>query len=348
VNHPYRASADAEIRAHTSFAHWTLALVLTALAIAASASAQEAPATEKPASPPEVLAIPLVEVSQRAEQAALVLSKAAAALPQTPAVTEIEEQIPEIEKSLEKRRQLLMRNLESGGFRGRLSDVSAEWDQTRIQLNRWRDTLAPKLLEIESAIESLVKEQEIWERTSKSAKGPGAPETIVKRISATLSEINGAIDTARESQSSLLTLQDRIVQQDLLVTAVLDQIRATQRESRSSLLERNAPVLWLDLFGVHPDEHYEDTRTSIAEDLRKLREFATASSSRFLLDLLIFIVVVRYAFAVKRRLENPIEGVPPIGRSGELFSDLRPCPPSDCSCHSCAWCHSCSHHRYAG
>jgi small-conductance mechanosensitive channel len=78
-------------------------------------------------------------------------------------------------------------------------------------------------------------------------------------------------------------------------------------------------VLWLDLFGVHPGEHYEDTRTSIAEDLRKLREFAAASGSRFLLDLLIFIVVVRYAFAVKRRLENPIEGVPPIGRSGELF-----------------------------
>jgi potassium efflux system protein len=319
VSHPVRASANTGAKARTHLTRWALALALAALSIAASAPAQEAPAAEKPASAPEDLAIPLVGVSQRAEQTTLVLNKAAEAFPQTPDVAEIEEQIPEIEKSLEKRRRLLARNLESGGFRGRLSDVSAEWDQTLAQLERWRKTLAPKLLEIESAIESLAKEQEVWERTRETAKGADSPETIVKRISTTLSEINGAIATARERQSSLLTLQDRIVQQDLLATAVLDQIRTTQRESRSSLFERNAPALWRDLLGIHPSEHYHDTRTSVAEDLRKLREFAAASGSRFLLDLLIFIVVVRYAFAVKRRLENPIEGVPPIGRSGELF-----------------------------
>ena len=252
MNHPYRASANAGIRAHTSFARWTLALVLAALAIATSAPAQEEPATEKPASAPEDLAIPLAEVSQRAEQTALVLSKAAAALPQTPDVAEIEEQIPETERSLEERRRLLTRNLESGVFRGRLSDVSAEWDQTSAQLDSWRKTLTPKLLEVESAIESLVKEQKVWERTRESAKGADSPETITKRISATLSEINGAIATARESQSFLLTLQDRIVQQDLLATAALDQVRAAQRESRSSLLERDAPALWWDLFRTHP------------------------------------------------------------------------------------------------
>jgi len=319
VSHPYRASANIGARARTHFARWAVALVIAALPIAASAPAQETPAEEKPASAPEDLTIPLVEVSQRAEQTALVLGEAAAALPQTRDVDEIEEQIPEIEKSLNKRRRLLTRNLESGGFRGRLSDESAEWEQTRSRFERWRNTLAPKLLALESAIESLSKELEIWERTYENAKGADSPEAIAKRISTTLSEINGAITTARESQSSLLTLQDRIVQQDLLVTAVLDQIRAAQRESRSSLLERDAPALWRDLLGAQPSEQYDDTRTSIVEDLRKLREFAAASGSRFLFDLLIFIVVVRYAFAVKRRLENPIEGVPPIGRSGELF-----------------------------
>ena len=319
MSHPYRASANVGAGVRTRLARWTLGLALAALAIATSAPAQETPATEKPESAPEDLAIPLVEVSQRAEQTALVLSRAAATFPQTPDVAEIEEQIPETERSLEERRRLLTRNLESGVFRGRLSDVSAEWDQTSAQLDRWRKTLTPKLLEIESAIESLVKEQEVWERTREKAKGADSPETITKRISATLSEINGAIATARESQSSLLTLQDRIVQQDLLATAALDQIRAAQRETRSSLLERNAPALWRDLFEIHPSEHYDDTHSSIGEDLRKLRDFAAASGSRFLLDLLIFIVVVRYALAVKRRLENPIEGIPPVGRSGDLF-----------------------------
>jgi small-conductance mechanosensitive channel len=319
VSHLNRASANTGVGVRTHLARSFIALAIAALAIAASATAQEAPATEEPASPPEDLAIPLVEVSQRAEQTALVLSKAAATFPQTPDVAEIEEQIDETERSLAMRRRLLERNLESGGHRGRLSDISTEWEQTLSQLDGWRKTLAPKLLKVESAIESLMKEQRVWERTREKAKGADSPETITKRINTTLSELNDAIATARERQSSLLTLQDRIVQQDLLATASRDRIRTAQRESRSDLLERDAPALWRDLFGVQPSDHIDDTRTSIAEDLRKLREFAATSGSRFLLDLLIFIVVIRYAFAVKRRLENPIEGLPAIGRSGELF-----------------------------
>jgi len=319
-SHPNRASESAVAKAYTHFARRALALALTALTIAATAAAQEAaPAAEAPANPPEDLAIPFVEVSQRAEQTALILNKAAAASPESSDVTEIEEKIPETEKSLEKQKRLLTRNLESGDTRGRLSDLSAEWDQTRAQLNRWRDTLAPRLLEIESAIESVSKELKVWEHTRDTAKGSDTPETISNRINSTLSAINGALETAREKQSSLLTLQDRIVQQDLLATAALDQIRAAQRESRSSLFERDAPAFWRDLFQVHPDEHLDDTLAATGEDFRKLREFAATSGSRFLLDLLIFIVVIRYAFAVKRRLDSPIEGVPPIGRSGELF-----------------------------
>ena len=190
MSHPYRASANAGAKARTHFARWALVLVLAALSIAESAAAQEAPAAEKPASAPEDLAIPLVEVSQRAERTALVLNQAAAALPQTSDITEIEEQIPEIEKSLKKRRRLLARNLESGGFRGRFSDVSTEWGQTLAQLERWRKTVAPKLLEIESAIESLSKEQEVWERTRENAKGADSPETIARPKSRILARLS--------------------------------------------------------------------------------------------------------------------------------------------------------------
>ena len=119
VSHPYRANANAGARARTHFARWALALVLAALSIAASAAAQEAPAAEEPASAPEDLAIPLGEISRRAERTTLILNRTAATFHQTPDVAEIEEQIPEIEESLKKRRRLLARNLESGGLRGR-------------------------------------------------------------------------------------------------------------------------------------------------------------------------------------------------------------------------------------
>jgi small-conductance mechanosensitive channel len=310
-------------RGPTRFGRWALALIVTALLVPATAAAQESP---KPAAPaasakpkPEDLAIPLVEVSQRAEKTASILSAAINALPKDESVAEVSEQIPEIEKSLVERRSELDRALASDTNRERLEDYRSDWSQTLTQLNGWRDQLGPLILKIESALESLSKEKKIWERTRQEAKGADSPDSIVNRIRITLGEIDKTIATVSASRSKLLTLQDRVVQQDLLASAAVEQIEAAQREGRSGLFERNAPPLWADLREVHPGEHMEEIRTSIRRDLENLREFAVASGSQFLLDLLIFIVVIRYAFAVKRRLVEPVEGIPPIGDSGQLF-----------------------------
>lgn len=302
-----------------SLARAALAFGIAALVIPARAPAQESPPGKTPAGTPEALAIPLAEISQRAEQSTLILSKTAETLSRSANIARIEEQLPEIHESLKKRRKLLSRALATGGNRGRLSDASTEWDQTRALIARWRELLAPKLQEIKASIELLSKEREIWERTRDNAIGTDAPEAIVKRIQTTLRKVDEASASARQMQASLLTLQDQIVQQDLLAAEALDRIAAAQRENRRGLFERDAPPLWRDLLEIHPTAHIEDVRTSIGEDLRKLRDFARASGSRFLVDLLILIVVVRYASAVKRRLASPVEGVPSIGSSGALF-----------------------------
>jgi len=317
-----RLDQDSEIpgtRGRTSFARWALALIVAVLLVPATASAQEAPKPASAKPEPEELAIPLVEISQRAEATARILRAAILVLPPDESVADVIGQIPEIEKSLRERRRDLDRALASDQNRERLEDYRSDWSQTLTRLNAWRDKLGPLILEIESALESLSKEKEIWERTRQEAEGADSPDSIVKRIRITLSEINKAIATVSSSRSTLLTLQDRVVQQDLAATSAVEQIEAAQRKGRSGLFQRDAPPLWADLREIRPGEHMEEIRTSIRRDLKNLREFAVASGSQFLLDLLIFIVVIRYAFAVKRRLVNPVEGIPPIGNSGELF-----------------------------
>jgi small-conductance mechanosensitive channel len=310
-----------DTRARSGLARWALALVIAALLIPASASAQEAPKPEAASAEPtpEDLAIPLVEISQRAEQTAQILKTALDSLPPDASIADIKEQAPEIEKSLQERRSELDQALASGQNRERLADYQADWGQTLAQLEDWREKLGPLILGIESALESLSKEKEVWEHTRKNAQGVDSPDSITKRIRTTLREIDKAMAAVSDKRSSLLTLQDRIVQQDLMAKAAVDQIEAAQREGRSGLFERDAPPLWADLREVQRGEHLEAIRASIVGDLRKLREYAAASGSQFLLDLLIFIVVLQYARGVKIRLLNPVEGIPPIGRSGELF-----------------------------
>ena len=319
LSHPYRARTRAGVTSRSNFAWTARALLVAAVAIAASASAQEAPKTATPETAPEVVAIPLVEISQRAEQTALVLKAASDSIPLDSDVADIAKRLPEIEKSLKKRRGKLEIALASGQNRQRLADHQAEWGQALAELEGWGAKLGPMVLKIESALGSLSEEKEIWENTRQNAEGANSPKTIVKRIRITLDEIDRVTAAVGDKQASLLTLQDQIVQQNLVVTAVLDQIKAAQRAGRSGLFKRDAPPFWGDLRGATSGENLDAIRASIAGDLRKLREFAAASGSQFLLDLLIFIVVIRYAFAVKRRLAHPVEGVPPIGRSGALF-----------------------------
>jgi small-conductance mechanosensitive channel len=314
-----RASTRVRGASRPSSARALLAFSFATLLIALDASAQDTPPAQTPVKPAEIVAIPLAEISQRAEKTTLFLSKTAETLSRSASIAKIEEQLPEIQESMKKRRKLLSRALATGGNRSRLFFASAEWDQTRAQITRWKLTLTQKLEEIRISIELLSKEREIWELTRQDSVGTGAPEAITQRVQATLSRVDEASANARQIQASLLTLQDQIVQQDLLAAETLDRIAAVQRESHSSLFQRDAPPLWLDLFAIHPSEHFDDVRTSIGEDLRKLRDFAEASGSRFLVDLLILIAVIRYASAVKRRLANPVEGVPPIGSLGELF-----------------------------
>ncbi len=319
VNHSHRIGGSLGAPPRAFRARLARALLIASLAVAASASAEQTPQPAEPAGAAKILEIPLVEVSRRAEQTALLLNKASEAFDAAPTVAKIAQQIPEAEKSLGERRQLLARALATGGNRTRLVDAMTDWDHALSELKSWSKAIAPGLQRTESAIQALSTEREIWDLTRRNALEVDAPQSIVNRIQTTLSEIDAAIATARDTQSSLLTLQDRIVQQDLFATAALDQIRSAQREGRSNLFERDAPILWRDLLDIDPDEHLDDVRMSVTQDMRTLREYAADTGSRFLLDLLVFIVVLRYAFAVKRRLAHPTEGVPPIGRSGELF-----------------------------
>ena len=218
-----------------------------ALALSTNAPAQEAGPTAAPEAKPDYSAIALVDISQRAEATARVLKQAADALPPDEGVAAIERGIPEFEDALTAKSDALFLTLAGGIDRRRLTDLSVEWSRANDQLQGWKAKINPRLQQIKSTLESLSDEREVWEHTREQADGQDAPESVVERIRTTLSKIELVTATARARRSQLLTLQDAIVQQDLLVTSGLDQIRTTQDQLRSGLLQRDAAPLWRDL-----------------------------------------------------------------------------------------------------
>jgi small-conductance mechanosensitive channel len=295
------------------------ARLAAALLLATSAAAQEAGQPEAPEVEPEDAAIALVDVSRRAEVTARVLKQAADTAPPDEDIAAIERGLPEHSKMLAEETRSLSSMLRGGVNRRRLTDLSVEWKRALDELEGWTTKIAPRLQQVESVLEALSAEQKIWERTREEAKGQDAPGSVVKRIRTTLSEIDAVTATARDKRSRLLTLQDAIVQQDLLVTASLDQIRAKESQLRSVLLQRDAPLLWGELRNTDPSDHFDAVRASIKADLQNLRDYIPATGSLFLLDLAVFIIALHYARAVKRRLAHPAEGDPAVGRSGEMF-----------------------------
>ncbi|MCZ6782310.1 MAG: mechanosensitive ion channel, partial [Proteobacteria bacterium] len=124
---------------------------------------------------------------------------------------------------------------------------------------------------------------------------------------------------ARERLTVVLTLQDHVAEQGLRVEEALDRIETAREEFRAELLVAEAEPLWRDLRRHDLGTHGGAVLESIRMDLRNLRGFAASNGPRLLLDLVIFILLLNAAFALRRRVAQWTEDDPQLGRAAVML-----------------------------
>jgi hypothetical protein len=304
--------------------------VLAGLALLAALSLVAAPVVgwaqqdsdKAPAeAPPEPESIALAEVSVRAEATDEMLRGIEHLLEPDSRVVEIEEHVSETRRLRAETLDELLAFLERDPSLTGLGDRLSEWTRHRDQLDAWQAVLSARATEFGSALESLQESRALWHRTRETAVAERAPPALLQRIRATLDRTADVTERVKVRRGSVLTLQEDVTQAAQIVSVARERIEATEEQRRARLLERDQATLWGEILAFEgPKAGVDDLRASLESDLRNLREFGSAYSTALILQLLLFAVVLNYAYALSRRVSRWTEDDPDLGAAAHFLT----------------------------
>ena len=199
---------------------------------------QEAPEPEKPEG------IPITEVTDHAQKMHIALNKTRTNLERIPAIIKIENQLPVFLYSLKRLRSDLLYQPIERMPRRKLRQLIYEWDLRLNKLNTWDDMLSQRSKSCEENVRQLEEMIVLWQITSEKAIAEEAPAVIQGRIKSNLDEIKVVKTRLFKRIEVLLTLRDRISDDQLEVTKLIGLIENAESEFGKHFFVRDSLPLW--------------------------------------------------------------------------------------------------------
>ena len=125
-----------------------------------------------------------------------------------------------------------------------LEDEQRHWRSQSLEYAAERRLLTQRAGKLAEQIQTLEDQQREWVATwIQFNKTPGI-ETIVERIKQQLNKIEAAKSEAREQLNLLLSMQNRVSQQDQQISDLLLRVRQARERERGHLFEQDSRPLW--------------------------------------------------------------------------------------------------------
>ena len=125
-----------------------------------------------------------------------------------------------------------------------LQDEDRYWRALSEQYSTQRKTLTTRAAAIEKDLRQLDTEQVRWQATSEQIHGTAGLEVVAERVRRQLEAIQKLRAEAQEQLNQILTLQNRISEQDKEISAVLQKLDEARERLRGRIFERDSHPLW--------------------------------------------------------------------------------------------------------
>ena len=189
-------------------------------------------------------AIPLPQIADRAEQLDLLLREVSSQLLPKDELLE-SEQTAEGHAAEIHRRVMQTRDLLAGTPTPmELEDEQRFWRSQSLEFGAARRLLTSRAAKLEEQIQTLEAQQPEWTATWMQIHESPGIEALVQRTKQQLDKIQAAKSQVQEQLNVVLTLQNRVSQQDQQISDVLLRVRQARERERSRLLELDSRPLW--------------------------------------------------------------------------------------------------------
>ena len=234
-----------------------------------------------------------MEVSDRAKETNITLNKIKANLEPDSDIMTIKEQLPRFLYSLKRSRSgWFYKSLKSLNTR-KLLNLKQEWATNLNKLNAWEKILSGRSKALGEDNRQVEEMSALWEITSESASVSEVPEVIRNRVRSTLDDISDIRTANLESIKRLLTLLDRVSEQQLEITKLIGLISEAEAQSRKYLFARDSLPLWDGIKAEDAELHFvSQIGDSCVNFILINWEYIQANSGRCSLHVTIFIVLL--------------------------------------------------------
>ncbi len=274
--------------------------------------AQEKPAEETAALPSDPLQpekIPATEVPGQAEAVSAQLREMRQRIMSPSQVAETSEKLGEaILRLKELYATPELAELETQSPRV-LDNLNQTWLAEKSQLSQWQKLILIRAQMLSGERKVLTDLKLPWQLTLDDHKADDLPDVIVQRVRSTLADIDVIDKEVRERLNFVLTTQNGLSKQNVIVDEVLTRIKAVRSLLEVRVLATDSPPLW-QIFAASDVEGQDDVAEQVQASWRRslslLAAYIRSHDEHAIGQLLLFLVMVAMATMTRNRSSWPM------------------------------------------
>ena len=322
--------------------------LLTVIAIAAlvdRARGQETPAQPAASPTPAVISsaaapgptpIPLAEIVTHAEAASADLRGIETDLAADQITSTVNAELPVLMREIGARLDENEKILNSRPSLETLNSLASEWEVLAEKLIVWRRDLTTRATGLDREITRLKQLEETWLKSLAQLEGtmtsPGqadlaetstavAPPEILQRMQSVLAAIRQTRDAVERRRAQILTLQNRVAEQDTRIAEAIASVRQVRDETINRLFVKDSPSIWsAEVWSRAGQNLLYDSQNSITTQWNTLVSYARQQRAGFVAHALILVSFVAALYWARRRVEPWVMAEPSLVGVARVFN----------------------------
>ena len=244
--------------------------------------------------------IPLAQIADRAEELDQLVVQINGQLWTTAEVSRLEEQTESQEQKILDRSRQTRELLAGTATSLELEDEQRYWRSKSHQYSAQRRDLTARAASLQQQIQLLETQQSEWQLTWEQVRDVQGIQAIADRARQQLEKAQSARSQAQDQLNVVLTLQNRVSQEDQQVAEILFRVRQERTRDRGRIFQPDCAPLWKgsktepSVFIPGTDRFFERSLTSAAEFLRTHKLATIGLVFAYLLALSAVIALKRY------------------------------------------------------
>ena len=318
-------------------------LVITAPVVIARG--QETSATAAAPSPsatttPEVTAaptpIPLAEVVTQAEAVSANLRNIEADLASVQITGTVEAELPALMQEIDTRLDENQKILNSRPSLETLKNLETDWKTLGDKLPSWGRDLTTRATGLDREMSRLKQLDQTWvitlDRAESTQTAPAqgdqkettttvTPPEILQRMQSVIVAIKQAREAIQKRRTQILTLQNRVAEQETRIAQALASVGQVREETISRLFVKDSPAIWSAAVWSRAGQNLlQDSQNSFTAQWTALGAYARRQSARFILNAVMLLVLVLILYRARRRVQPLVAAEPSLEGVARVFN----------------------------